>query len=262
MTIPVIYTAGEAGSLAIVDQEDNIYYLPENFLIKTIPMSKQYETLKLAFAHGAKDISDHKTKERAIELSGAIYAETDEEYRTIWDEIVQRFNQEDFYLRAGTRQILIKKTLDMPETYPGAFRLRRGDFTIMLMALDPFWYKTTSEVKELEAASSPYQFTFYNGGTVETRPIIRIDNIENNTDFTLTANTDNDRELRIQDPSALAGTYIEINCKEGTVMRGGSNNIIQYFSGLFLRLLHNRDNNFTYEGAEATLKFTYFWAWL
>lgn len=260
--IPIYYTPPDSNVMIIVDQDDNTYNLPENFLLRTIPMSKQSDILKLAFAHGAKDLSDHKIKERALELSGSIYAETDVDYRAIWDELIQQFNKEDFYLRAGNRQILIKKTLDIPENYPGATRLRKGDFTIMLLALDPFWYKVTSEIKEFSAASSPYQFSFHVGGTIEVFPVIRIDNVENNTDFTLTANSDDDREFRIQDVGALAGTYIEINCQDGTVKRDGSINIIQYFSGRFLRLLFNRDNNFTYEGAEATIKFTYHWAWL
>jgi hypothetical protein len=263
--IPVLYTAGATGALAIVNALGDVYYLPPSFTVRTVPSAKRIEPYKVAYANGAKDVSDGKFSERTLELAGTIFAETDEDYRALWDEIAsQLLVNEDYYLRAGTRQIKIKRCSTLNEDWPEGARLRIGNLAASLVALDPFWYKTTAAVVDLATAgATTYGFSFLVGGTVECHPVIRVECLAANADFTIENTGDGSgRAIRVQDPAATAGTVIEIDCAAGTVIKDGATNIIQYASGLFPRLLPNRINLFEYTGASANVRFTYYWAWL
>ncbi|MEA3485163.1 MAG: hypothetical protein U9R03_00455, partial [Candidatus Aerophobetes bacterium] len=70
------------------------------------------------------------------------------------------------------------------------------------------------------------------------------------------------RSFTIQDTGAAINTVITVDCKKGTVVRNETTNIIAAFSGLFLKLLGGRTNKFEYSGANCSVKFQYYEAFL
>lgn len=265
MAIPVLYNPGTDGSLAIIDSDGNVYNLPQGIQVRSIPFARQSETLKRAFGHGARDVADGTYLPRSLELYHVHAAETDAAYLTKWDELAEKLLVlEDFWLRAGTRQIQIKRVTEFNETFGDGFRLRLGEYAAMLLAEDPRWYRTTTSVHNIvTGGASPYQFSVYVGGTAELHPVITIENLADNADFKVEHMGDEaSRWSRLQDAGALSGTTIEIDCVNGTVTRDGVTSVIQYMTGLFLRLLPNRDNVLRYTGASANIRLTHRWAYL
>jgi len=136
-----------------------------------------------------------------------------------------------------------------------------GEVSITFLAADPFWYSKTEQEKNQAITSSPKLFDFVIGGKMETWPIITIENNADNFSFVLMNKTDSDRYSTVDDAGAGSGTTIVIDTKAGTVKRGATN-IISAFSGLFLRLLGGRTNEFSYIGANCDIKMEYFEAWI
>ena len=265
MAIPVLYSPGTDGSLAIIDSDGNVYNLPSGFQVRSIPFARQSEPIKRAYGHGARDVADGTYLPRSLELYHIHAAETDAAYLAKWDELVEKILViEDFWLRAGTRQIQIKRVTEFNEAFGDGFRLRLGEYAAILLAEDPRWYRTTASVHDLATAGvSPYLFSVFVGGTAELHPVITIENLANNADFKIEhLGDDSARWIRLQDAGALNGTTIEIDCVNGTVYRDGATSVIQYATGLFLRLLPNRDNSLRYTGASANIRLTHRWAYL
>lgn len=261
MSIPVIYAEAAEEKIKIIDAEGQEYYFPKTFELRSEPIAKRSATLDAAYVHGSMDVSDGMFGQRIVEVSGKIWASSDTEYNTKWDAIAEHLAKEDFRIQNRNRQMNIKKIESIAHDFPSKLGYPYGEVSIQLLAIDPFWYSKTEKEKSITIVPSPYEFTWGIGGKIEVYPIIIIRNYASNTDFTLRNITDSNREFRITNSSALEGTTITVDCKEGTVTRDGTD-IITSFSKMFLRLLGGRDNRFKYTGANCKIVMQYREAWL
>jgi len=248
--------------IKIIDSLGQEFTLPKTFELRSEPLSKKSSLLGVAFVHGAKDVSDGMYNPRIVTVSGKIWASSDYEYNEKWDAIAEHLIKENIRIQNRGRQINCKKVQDISHDYPSNLGYHYGEVGISFLCLDPFWYSANAVQKQFSVTGSPYQFQFDVGGKVETYPLIIITNSDVNSDFTLKNITDDGREFEISDSGAVQGTEIQIDCKEGTVVRDGETNLISVFSGLFLRLLGGRTNQFEYTGANCNITFQYKNAWI
>jgi len=247
--------------IKLIDSLDQEFELPKTFELRSDPGGRRTQALETAFIHGAKDVSDGCFRPKIIEISGKIYATTDALFSAAWDPFQTHLIKENFRIQDKGRQIYIKRILEITKEYPSTAYANYGEISIAMLAEDPFWYAASASQKVKAITSSPTEFPHTIGGVMETFPIITIENNADNTLFTLQNITDNNRVFQIQDSGASNGTVIVINCKEGTVVRD-TTNIIAVFSGLFLRLLGGRVNNFKYTGADCDITMDYYEAWI
>lgn len=247
--------------LKLIDSVGQEYEFPKTFNLRADPGGRRSTLLDLAFVHGAKDVSDSMFAPKFIEVTGKIWATSDAAYNAKWDALAEHLIKEDIRIQDRGRQIYLKKIVGISHDYPSKLSYHYGEVSITFLAADPFWYGKNAQEKEASITSSPQEFQFDIGGKMETWPIITIDNNADNFNFTLVNKTDNDKSFTIIDTSAGSGTTITIDCKAGTVKRG-TTDIISTFSGLFLRLLGGRTNEFSYTGANCDITIQYFEAWI
>jgi hypothetical protein len=259
MAIPVYYAAEGDSRPKIIDVEGNEFTLPKTFNVRSEPIARKQALLDVAFAHGARDVSDGKMNPRIIEVSGRIWAASDLEYNQAWDALAGQIIKENFRLQDRGRQINVWKVQDIQHAFPSLINYRFGEVALQLLCLDPFWYAIAAKTKAFSFTSSPQIFQFEALGNADTYPVITIENVVANPDFTLESRSG--ASFRIQDAEALGGTTIRIDCAAGTVSRGDSD-IISKVSGQFLRILGGRENRFTYTGAAANVSFSFKEAWL
>lgn len=247
--------------IKLIDNIDQEYIFPKTFNLRSDPSARRSDLLDLAFTHGAKDISDSMFTPKFVEVSGKIWADSDAAYNAKWDALAEHLIKENIRIQHRDRQIYLKKIVGVSHDYPSKVNYHYGVVSITFVAADPFWYSKSEKTKEVEVTSSPKLFEFEIGGKMETWPIITIENNADNFNFTLMNKTDNDRYSTVADVGAGSGTTIVIDCRAGTVKRGATN-IISAFSGLFLRLLGGRTNEFSYIGANCDITMKYFEAWI
>ena len=261
MSIPVIYVEAAEEKIKIIDAEGQEYYFPKTFELRSEAIPRRSATLDAAYVHGVLDVSDGMFGKRIVEISGKIWAASDAEFNTKCDAIAEHLAKENFRIQNRGRQINIKRIENMSRDDPSTLRYPYGEVSIQLLVIDPFWYAKNAKSKEITITSSPHEFTWGIGGNIEVFPIIIFYNQASNTDFTLRNITDSNREFRITDSNAVAGTTITVNCEEGTAVRG-TTDIISSFSKLFVRLLGGRDNRFRYTGANCKITMQYREAWI
>ena len=247
--------------LKLIDSIGQEYTLPKTFELRSDPTGRRTSLMEMAFTHGAKDVSDSMFTPKFIEVSGKIWAASDAEYNVKWDALAEHLIKDNIQIETRGRRINLKKVVGITHDYPLPLAYPYGEVTISFEAADPFWYSAVAVQKEIIITSSPKLFEWDIGGQMETWPLITIANTANNYDFTLINKTDANRTFRIIDPLAAAATTIYIDCAAGTVLRGTTNDISK-FSGLFLRLLGSRANEFSYTGANCTLTMIYFNSWI
>ena len=247
--------------ISIIDADGQEYTLPITFELRVDPVGRRSSLLSTAFAHGAKDVSDGMFTPREIEVTGKIWADNDAEFNTKWDALAEHLIKDNIKIQNRDRRINILRILSVSHEYPANVDYHYGEISVVFLAVDPFWYSKSAQERETTITSSPKEFQFDIGGKAETHPIITIVNAADNFDFKLENITDDSREFRLQDAGAVNGKTIEIDCQAGTVIRN-STNVIASFSGLFLRLLGGRTNNFKYTGANCTITMQYFSAWI
>lgn len=247
--------------IKLIDSLDQEFVFPKTFELRSDPSARRSDLLDLAFTHGAKDVSDGMFSKKFIEVSGKIWASSDADFNTKWDALAEYLIKDNVRIQNMDRQIYLQKVVGISKTYPSKVSYHYGEVSITFVAADPFWYSKTEQEKNQAITSSPKLFEFVIGGKMETWPLITIENNADNFNFTLMNKTDNDRFFTIADVGAGSGTTIVIDTKAGTVKRGATN-IISAFSGLFLRLLGGRTNEFSYIGANCDIKMEYFEAWI
>lgn len=249
--------------IKIIDSQSQEYTLPKTFELRSQPAVRKSELLDIAFVHGAKDVSDGMFGPRIVEVSGKIWAETDAEYNTKWDALAEHLLKDDIRIQNISRQINVKRVVEIGHEFPSSVGYHYGEVTIRFLALDPFWYGLNVQQKQITITSSPKEWSWDIGGKAETWPsLIRFQMNADNPDFKLENLTDSGRWFRIQDSNNINGTTVEVNCQTGTVIRTPSTNIISKFSGLFLRFLGGRTNNFKYTGSNCVITVQYREAWL
>jgi len=261
MSIPVYYTPGAEERPKIIDSNGNEFYLPQTFNIRSEPISRKSQVLDIAFAHGAKDVADGKLGTRTIEISGKIWAETDGEFLSAWDQLAAQILKENIILQDKGRQINCSKIIQVDYSLPSQSNYNYGEFILYFLCLDPFWYAIAAKTKVFTITGSPTVIGFELQGNVDVFPLITVAHGASNADFTIKNTSDGNRSLRVQDSGAAGGTTEIIDCAAGTVTRGGANKIDK-MTGLFLRLLGGRANSIEYTGANCTLSFFYKEAWL
>jgi hypothetical protein len=247
--------------ISIIDSLGQSFVLPKTFEMRTDPTGRRSSRLNVAFAHGARDVSDGMFTPKMVEVTGKIWADSDSAYNVKWDALAEHLLKDNIRIQNRDRQIYLLKVVSISHTFPSQVAYHYGEVSITFLAADPFWYSKSAVQKQIVITSSPKLFQFDIGGKMETWPVITIANSADNFNFTLINKTDADRTFQIIDTGAANGTSIVIDCKAGTVKRGATN-IISAFSGLFLRLLGGRTNEFSYTGANCTITMNYFTAWI
>jgi len=247
--------------LKLIDSIGQEYTLPKTFELRSDPTGRRNSLMEMAFTHGAKDVSDSMFMAKFIEISGKIWATSDAEYNVKWDALAEHLIKDNIQIETRGRRINLKKVVGITHDYPLPLSYPYGEVTVSFEAADPFWYTALAVQKEIIIAASPQLFEWDIGGQMETWPLITIANTNDNFDFTLVNKTDTNRTFQIIDPNAAAGTTIYIDCDDGTLLRGTTNDISK-FSGLFLRLLGGRTNEFSYTGANCTLTMLYYESWI
>jgi len=245
----------------IIDSVGQEFELPKTFNLRSEPSARRSEVLETAFAHGGVDVSDSMFTPRHIEISGKIRAFSDAEYNAKWDALAEHLIKENVRIQNRGRQIYLKKIVSISHEYPSVVSYNYGEVSIVFLAADPFWYSKSAAEKEVLITTSRKNFEFDIGGKMQTWPVIIITNNANNYNFTLKNITDGNRSFTIQDTGAAVNTVITVDCKKGAVVRN-STNIIAAFSGLFLKLLGGRTNQFDYTGGNCSIKFQYYEAWI
>lgn len=261
MSIPVVYVAAASQRPAIVDADGNVFYLPKTFNVRSEPAAKKMGLMDVAFSHGARDVSDGKFGVRIVEVGGKIWASTDVAFNVAWDALAMQIVKEDFYLQDRGRQIKIHKVQDIQIKDPTNVNYRYVEVVLQFLALDPFWYAVDGKTKLFAISSSPAPVSFDVGGNIEVYPVIIVECLANNPNFSIKNVTDLNRMLTIQDAGALSGQTVVVDCAAGTVTRGGVDKIATA-SGQFLRLLGGRQNQLTYTGAACNLTFQFKERWL
>jgi len=247
--------------IKLIDSIGQEFVLPDTFELSSEPSGRRSNLLDTAFIHGAKDVSDGMFTPRHIEVTGKIWADTDAEYNTKWDALAEHLIKDNIRIQHRDRQIYLLKIVGISHDYPSPMGFHYGEVSITFLAIDPFWYAKSASQKERAVTTSPDTFQFDIGGTMESYPIITFDMNADNVDFKLENITDSNREFRVQDTGALNETTVIIDCKAGTALRGATN-LIPVFTGLFLRVLGGRLNEFKYTGANCDITIQYFEAWI
>jgi hypothetical protein len=170
MAIPVVYVANSDSRPKIIDADGNEFTFPKTFNVRSEPAAKKQAVIDVAFAHGARDVSDGKMSQRVIEVSGKIWATTDADYNTAWDALATQIVKEQFKLQDRGRQINVWKVQDIQHAYPSLVNYRYGEVTLQLLCLDPFWYAIAAKTKTFSLTTSPQIFQFDAWGT---RTLIR-----------------------------------------------------------------------------------------
>lgn len=261
MAIGIWYEGLVEGRLKLIDSAENEYIFPKGFSIIDIPTQKRSSVVQVAYTHGAKDIGDGKIAERIIKITGKLWENTQTEFFITWSNIIRELSKENFQLEYFGKRINIIRTINIAEAFDERLWYPFSTIEFDCLAVDPFWYSVDKTIKQFTASSSPYFFSFTSIGNIESFPIIKVKNNANNFDFKIYNMSDAESYFRLQDSGATAGKEIIIDCKAGTVKRDGTD-VIQYFSGEFIKVLGGRENQIKYEGANANIAIEYYEAYL
>ena len=214
-----------------------------------------------AFTHGRAEYGDGKIDSRTLEIEMMIFGTSQADHDTQLDAIQAAFLRQDqkFYPRAD-RYINISRLDKFKHEYISGFGLIRGKITATLLAVDPFIYSTTATQQNETVTSSPKAISITNPSLLDVPLKVTLAASASCVDFTIVNTTDASRQFRLADTNLVAGQTAIIDPGPGTVYRG-ANNIINAFTGQFLRLLPGT-NALTYTGGNCTLTLEFTQIWL
>lgn len=243
----------------LIDRDGNSYIFPEDFWIKDDGTSSRSETTQLDFAHGGKELSDGFLQPRTITVEGEIRADTEAAFETALRAIQRavRKNGKLYVIDDIITRFIEVKSPSVSSEYTGDYPQEKP-VSITFLAEYPFWQNDT--------ISSDSE-------TVTGDDTLLVDNSESD-DFclpTITISADQGVDLpsvRLRNqsdggmffdynnPSFFAGAILVIDCFNGTI-RLNNNDSFEFFNpARFLRLQHVV-NTILYEGAAATITFTW-----
>lgn len=150
------------------DEEGSIMRFPEKFYIRSESLSRRVSFVPMPYSNRSRDLSDGCFNPRRVEVSGLIYAETEETARSLIDSVMAFSFRKGLELWFKGRRIRVDKLLDTSIQDNG----KKGflyQVSFAFQAGDPFWY---SEEKQISPSSNPYEFSI--GGTAETYPRLQL----------------------------------------------------------------------------------------
>lgn len=233
-------------NLVLTDQNNTIFYtFPSDFDLHTWDdrdFSARSKVLERFGRHGGSEISDRAIKPRTIRVKGAYHAASQAALRTFLDNLLEhlhhngepyRFSWEDgYYINVDLVKNFRQRRLK------GGLACKSVELLIEFQCSDPFWYSITQDSHTNHWIwTSPKDWTFECHSNVPSPLKVRLTAYDVCLrDITIENITDEGNLCRYSDPGFCDGDYIEIDARDGSVKKNGSN-AIRYFSGAFLRVL-------------------------
>ncbi len=232
-----------------IEKGSSIYWLPITFTIENNDWHVRENKVSYAFSHGGTDISDQKIEGRIITLRGFVYVTNNNraDFLAVLDEFQRNLYQRDYKLYLDLYYLNITKCISVNIDYIKGQNYNQTEVKAELYAGDPFWYHSVPDIINYTSVSDNSIGTIENGGSVEAYPIIYITanqvlpflQIQNTSDVPEGANEG--LKFTFISNSFQTGNTLVVDCQEGTVKIGETNNI-RYFSGAFLKLLSGFNN--------------------
>lgn len=244
-----------------VIKDNERYDLPKLSALTGLSVSTRNTATSKMFQHGGLNTADNKVDYREIEISIFINGKNQRDYLAQVDELKRylvRANQK-LYITED-RYINISSLSSISEEFLSGYYLTRGNLTVTLMALDPFFYSAYDVQHSVTITATGQQFYVNHPGNIDTPVIITITASELLSNISLCNETDNGRLMTYSDANFTASTSLVISNIDGTVELDGDNTI-NNFSGTFLSLLSG-DNLFTWTGGSCTITMNYSVRWL
>lgn len=227
------------------DANGGILNFPANFFVRSESISRRSSFVQMPFSHLSRDAADGCFNPRRIEVSGLIYAETEDTARTLLDTVLAFSFRKGLELWFKGRRIKVDKILDTSIQDNG----KKGflyQVSFAFQAGDPFWY---SEEKQISPSSNPYEFSI--GGTAETYPRLKLTMSGSASSINISVNGQNCYFIL----PVASGDVLEIDSYSGAVKLNGVDKLGN-FSGRFPKLIPGQ-NSIELAGGQADVTIYY-----
>lgn len=237
------------------------YTLPTWSQIKGYGVDIRTKNEARAFTHGRVETGDGKVDQRAVEMEFLIVGTSISDHDSQLDLLQAALVRPDQILKIrADRYLNISRCDKIKHTFEAGFGQTRAKLSASLLAADPFWYSTTDTTVTQAVTTTPTTFSVTNSGNVDAAAIVTLTAAASCTNINLVNTTDGSRQFQLQDTQLTTGQVAIINAVTGTVYRN-TNNIINAFSGVFLKVLPGV-NSFTYTGGNCSLEVKFTPRWL
>ncbi|MDR2006907.1 MAG: phage tail family protein [Acidaminococcales bacterium] len=213
-----------------------------------------------AFSHGATVSGDKHIKSRNLDIKLHVKAETAAEHDKLANEIIGKFQQQDYMLVAGrlSRAYNVAGMMKTKHKFIKSFKQRFSEITVTLLLADPFRYAAQPAKTTVSLSDTANAVQLYNPGSIDTPLAITLRPAVSMNDATI-HHVETGRSCRIRDSLLTNPAALTADTKEGTVRRG-TFNAINTFSGQFLTALPGLNRyEVTSAAGEIEIAFTARW---
>lgn len=241
----------------------DMYELPQTLAFLGAKARTRYRSDDRLLADGAA-VDGFAIAARDVVVSGMLLSATATAQEALLAEIANEAATQNQRFRVGVnRYINISrlKALDA-EAQPMTGRTLH-DVQITWEASDPYWYDPVpTNSQALMTGDGTMTVTVASDIHREIHPVILLESEVGYSvpSVRLTNQSDSNRWCLYEDTNLREGASAVIDCRDGTVTRGGTNSV-RFFSGTFLRLLPGA-NVIAYEGARALITIQWIPRWL
>lgn len=248
-------------SMILTDEDSVQYTVPQADFIGGFRSTVKRNMQNLAFAHGARDLGDHKLDSRRIRIRSIIVGADAAAYQAAWDAFMKAMAKPNQTFAYKTGRYIKVDSIDV-RSHSFIIGDLKAKAEIELFCGDPFWYDDDLTTESTwTVTSSPDTETFTNSGNIEVFPIIEITaNADLGTGIELENQTDDNALFTYIDSNFTSGKKLTIDCSNGTVELDGVNTI-RFFAGEFLRLLAGT-NTLEYTGGDCSIVIKHRDRWL
>ena len=241
------------------------YSLPSTLIFRADEQEMRLDTNTLAFADGAKTTGE-ELKDRRVSVEGMVASATRAAQLDLLDEIKYQIHRPNLRLTFDDGRYINLTKCRKFEADPEEITGRKiHNVRIEWQVDDPFWYATAEETRTFTVlGNTSFSVDALTGLKKCMRgqsPLITVTStpLGSLPTFTLANSSDGGLQFRYSDPDLTLGQAVKIDCRAGTVTRGGANTI-RYFEGEFMRLL--AADTLVYTGQPATIQFTWQHRWI
>lgn len=246
-------------TLTLTDSNDNVYTFPEDFWLEDESVASTQNIINRTYASGGKNVADGFLQARQITITGALRADTLsslEIKRRAFMKAILKGGKLELSDDPVDRYILV----EAPQ-----FTIPQGDYrneipiSILFVAEDPFWVDSSLTIVEQIVSDGDTIDVDNSGSDFIVLPTIEIENDQgsNNPGIKVINESDGKMSFIYNDNNFLDGDLVIINCEEGTVKRNNNNTISNLVSPARFLRLQPVINTFSYEGADATIRFKF-----
>lgn len=217
------------------------YTFPRSFSLDALLWAKRTGESERAHQHGTIITADKKLTSRPVRIWGTLSSSSRVAFRTELEAMRKACYQDDPTLHASdywAGRYVILDSIDVFDTVY-LVTLRAADISILFKVTDPFWYATTPTSRAWSITAATLSRIVENLGSVEMSPVITYRAGGAQTQLKV-RNNQNSEEFTYSGTLAL-NDELEVDCKEGTVKKNGTDDIVNYV-GPFLRLLSGNNS--------------------